>query len=208
MLLEKLGVTIIKQISQCNGKLPLTQWKQVNKSVITIYATQILAAQRGQPRFWDWEWWCISWYGKVQGMQWVFCANFGYSRRGWPPCKDCWYGEWLSANPDRELYYYGILEDAEGIPWNENTIENLITNTWLVVCACLYRSLDLHVNSVISNAKQIWVNKYRSPTDRDAHALKIEYTREHTHYKKNIWRNNGSRKWKKNYLIFVSFMLR
>ena len=37
MLYEKLGVSIILQFSQRNGKLPLTQWKQGNYPLITIY---------------------------------------------------------------------------------------------------------------------------------------------------------------------------
>ena len=53
-------------------------------------------------------------------MQGVLCANFGYSQRGWPPCQECWNGGCLSDNLDREPYYYGVMEDVEGIPWNSN----------------------------------------------------------------------------------------
>ena len=26
----------------------------------------------------------------------------------------------FSANPDKEMYYYGLMEDVEGITWNSN----------------------------------------------------------------------------------------
>ena len=38
---NKLGVTIILQLSQQNGKLPLSQQKQGNSLVIPIYATYV-----------------------------------------------------------------------------------------------------------------------------------------------------------------------
>ena len=38
MLYEKLGVKIILQFYQRNGKLPLPWWKQVNYPLIDIYA--------------------------------------------------------------------------------------------------------------------------------------------------------------------------
>ena len=53
-------------------------------------------------------------------MQGVFCANFSYSQRGWPPFQECWHRDCLSASPDRESYYYGVMEYVEGIPWNYN----------------------------------------------------------------------------------------
>ena len=51
----------------------------------------------------------------------MLCANFCYSRRGWPLCQECWHGYFFSDNLDREPYYYGVMEDLEGIPWNYNT---------------------------------------------------------------------------------------
>ena len=59
-------------------------------------------------------------------MHGVLCANFGYSRRGWPPCQECWNGDCLSDNLDREPYYYGVMEDVEGIPWNYNPKDELM----------------------------------------------------------------------------------
>ena len=53
-------------------------------------------------------------------MKGVFCAKFGYSRRGWSPCQECWHSNFLSSNSDKETYYYGVMEDVEGIPWNSN----------------------------------------------------------------------------------------
>ena len=58
-------------------------------------------------------------------MQGVFCANFGYSQRVWPPCQECWNGYCLSSNPDRETYYYGVMDDVEGIIWNSNSRDEL-----------------------------------------------------------------------------------
>ena len=57
----------------------------------------------------------------IPGDAGIFCANFGYSQRAWPPCQECWHGDWFSSNPDREPYYYGVMEDLEGIPCNSNT---------------------------------------------------------------------------------------
>ena len=50
----------------------------------------------------------------------MFCANFGYSQRGWPPYQECWHGDCFSDNPDRELYYYGVMEDGKVIHFNSN----------------------------------------------------------------------------------------
>ena len=55
----------------------------------------------------------------------MFCANFDYSQIGWPPYHECWHRDCLSANPNRELYYYGVMEDVEGIPWNSNPKDEL-----------------------------------------------------------------------------------
>ena len=55
----------------------------------------------------------------------MFCANFDYSQIGWPPYHECWHRDCLSSNPDRELYYYGVMEDVEGIPWNSNPKDEL-----------------------------------------------------------------------------------
>ena len=77
------------------------------------------------PRLWDWEGLCLSWHTRVQGMQGLFYVNFGYSWRGWTPCQECWHRDSFSANPDREPYYYAVMEDAEGIPWDYN-IKNAV----------------------------------------------------------------------------------
>ena len=58
-------------------------------------------------------------------MKGVFCAKFGYSRRGWSPCQECLHRNCLSANPDKEAYYYGVMEDVEGIPGNSNPRDEL-----------------------------------------------------------------------------------
>ena len=55
----------------------------------------------------------------------MFCAKFGYSQRGWPPCQEYWHGNCLSANPDREPYYYCVIDDVSGIPWNSNPKDKL-----------------------------------------------------------------------------------
>ena len=55
----------------------------------------------------------------------MLCAKFGYYQRGGPPCKECWHGSLFSANPDRELYYYGVMEDVEGVPWDSNPEDEL-----------------------------------------------------------------------------------
>ena len=55
----------------------------------------------------------------------MLCTNFGYSQRGWPPYQECWHGNCFSSNLDRELYYYGVMDDVEGITWNYNTKDEL-----------------------------------------------------------------------------------
>ena len=55
----------------------------------------------------------------------MFCANFDYSQIGWPPYHECWHRDCLSANPDRELYYYGVMEDVEDTPWDYNPKDKL-----------------------------------------------------------------------------------
>ena len=59
-------------------------------------------------------------------MQGVFCANFGYYQRGWTPCKEFRHGYLFSDNPDRDPYYYGVMEDVEGIPSNNNPNDELM----------------------------------------------------------------------------------
>ena len=79
-----------------------------------------LGGSGGHPRLCDWEELCLYCYRVFQGMQEVFCANLGYYQRGWPPCQECWHRDCFSADLDRDLYYYGVMEDVEGIPWNYN----------------------------------------------------------------------------------------
>ena len=79
----------------------------------------------GHPSFWYWEVRCFSCYWRVQGIKGVFCANFSYYWRGWPICQECFHGDFFSANPDRETYYYGLMKDVEGIPWNSNPKDEL-----------------------------------------------------------------------------------
>ena len=56
----------------------------------------------------------------------MLCAKFDYPLKGRPPCQECWHGYCFSANPDRDPYYYGFIEDVEGIPCNYNTKDGLM----------------------------------------------------------------------------------
>ena len=103
--------------SQCTSHLLLVSF--------TPSSHTCLGGSGGHPSLWYWGGRCIYCYGRVQGMQGVFCANLGYSQRGWNPCKECWHGDWLSDNPDREPYYYGVMEDAEVIPCSCNPKDEL-----------------------------------------------------------------------------------
>ena len=66
-VVQKLGVTIILQFSQPNGKLLLSQWKQVNHPVIYIY---------GGDRMWN----LIS--------SWIFYARMSMLMIQWYPSTD------------------------------------------------------------------------------------------------------------------------
>ena len=90
------------------------------------HTTHALAAQGGTQGFGTWKDGVIRATVYSRGTQVVFCANSRYSQRGWPPCQECWHGDFLSAKPDREPYDYGIMEDVEGIAWNCNPKGELI----------------------------------------------------------------------------------
>ena len=90
----------------------------------------------------------------------MLCANFGYFQRGWPPCQECWNGDCLSANVDREPYYHGVIEDVECIPWDYNPKDGLmykqLTNVvhlfmTLIVPTCHFCNLQYRIPTSSAN---------------------------------------------------------